>query len=97
MLATYEDDFKKIFKIKADFDYEIKRTDEVLIGYARVIKKLIKEETLCEFDKTAIAALIELGAKFAGINIKLTTRFSQIADLAREASFWALDDGFNIV
>ena len=97
MLATYEDDFKKIFKVKADFDYEIKRTDEVLIEYARVIKKLIKEENLCEFDKTAIAALIELGAKFAGSKFKLTARFSQIADLAREANFWALDDGFNIV
>ncbi len=97
MLATYEDDFKKIFKIKADFDYEIKRTDEVLIEYARVIKKLIKEENLFEFDKTAIAALIELGAKFAGSKYKLTARFSQIADLAREANFWAADDGFNIV
>ena len=97
MLAAYEDDFKKIFKIKADFDYEIKRTDEVLIGYARVIKKLIKEEDLCQFDKTAIAALIELGAKFAGNKYKLTARFSQIADLAREANFWALDDGFDVV
>ena len=97
ILASYEDDFKKIFKVKADFDYEIKRTDEVLIEYARVIKKLIKEENLCEFDKTAIAALIELGAKFAGNKYKLTARFSQIADLAREANFWALDDGFKIV
>ena len=97
MLATYEDDFKKIFKIKADFDYEIKRSDEVLVEYAKVIKKLIKEEDLCEFDKSAIAYLIELGAKFAGQKNKLTTRFSQIADLAREASFWAVDDGFKIV
>ncbi len=97
MLATYEDDFKKIFKIKADFDYETKRTDEVLVQYARVIKKLITEEKLCEFDKSAIAYLIELGAKFAGSKYKLTTRFSQIADLAREANFWAIDDGFKIV
>ena len=97
LLASYEDDFKKIFKVKADFDYEIKRTDEILIEYARVIKKLIKEENLCEFDKTAIAYLIELGAKFAGNKQKLTTRFSQIADLAREANFWAIDDGFKVV
>ncbi len=97
MLASYEDDFKKIFKIKADFDYEIKRSDEVLIQYAKVIKKLIKEEGLCEFDKSAIAYLIELGAKFAGQKDKLTTRFSRIADLAREANFWAVDDGFKVV
>jgi len=97
ILASYEDDFKKIFKIKADFDYEIKRNDEVLVEYARVIKKLIKEENLFEFDKTAIAYLVELGAKFAGNKNKLTARFSQIADIAREANFWAKDDGFSIV
>jgi lon-related putative ATP-dependent protease len=97
LLANYEYDFKKIFKIKADFDYEIKRNDKVLVEYARVIKKMIKEENLCEFDKNAIAYLIELGAKYIGNKNKLTTRFSYIADLAREANFWAVDDGYDVV
>lgn len=97
LLSNYEDDFKKIFKIIADFDYEIKRTDEVLIEYARVVKKLIKEENLQEFDKSAIARLIEIGARYAGQQDKLTTRFSYIADVAREANFWACDDGFTVV
>lgn len=97
LLAEREYDFKKMFKIKADFDYEIKRSDKVIVEYARVIKKLIKEEGLCEFDKSAIAKLIEISARFAGQKYKLTTRFSQIADVAREANFWALDDGFNVV
>ncbi|GIK61769.1 MAG: AAA family ATPase [Ignavibacteriota bacterium] len=97
LLSSYEYDFKKMFKIKADFDYEIKRSDKVLTEYARVIKKLIKEEKLKEFDRTAIAYLLELGAVFAGQKNKLTTRFSKIADLAREANFWAVDDGFDIV
>jgi ATP-dependent Lon protease len=93
LLSEYEDDFNKIFKIKADFDYEIKRTDEILVEYARVIKKLIKEEGLHEFHNTAIAKLIEIGARYAGQKNKLTTRFSVIADLAREANFWANEDG----
>jgi len=97
LLSQFEYDFKKIFKVKADFDYEIKRSDKVLIEYARVIKKLIKEEELCEFDRSAIAQLIEIAAKFAGQKNKLSTRFSKIADLAREANFWALDDGFKVV
>ncbi|HEY6906071.1 MAG TPA: Lon-insertion domain-containing protein, partial [Ignavibacteriaceae bacterium] len=97
LLAEREYDFKKMFKIKADFDYEIKRSDKVIVEYARVIKKLIKEEELCEFDRSAIAQLIEISARFAGQKYKLTTRFSQIADVAREANFWALDDGFNVV
>jgi predicted ATP-dependent protease len=97
MLSTYEYDFKKMFKVKADFDYEIKRSDKVLTEYARVIKKLIKEENLKEFDKSAIAYLMELAAIFAGQKNKLTTRFSKIADIAREANFWATDDGFDVV
>lgn len=97
LLAMHEYDFKKIFKVKADFDYEIKRSDKVIIEYVRVIKKLIKEENLCEFDASALTELIEIGARYAGHKNKLTTRFSKIADLAREANFWALDDGFNVV
>ncbi len=97
ILSEYEDDFNKIFKIKADFDYEIKRTDDVLIEYARVIKKLIKEEGLHEFHKTAIAQLVEIGARYAGQKFKLTTRFSVIADMAREANFWANEAGENEV
>jgi len=97
MLSSYEYDFKKMFKVKADFDYEIKRSDKVLTEYSRVIKKLIKEENLQEFDKSAIAYLMELAAVFAGQKNKLTTRFSKIADIAREANFWAIDDGFDVI
>lgn len=96
-LSEREYDFKKMFKIKADFDYEIDRTSDVILEYAKVIKKLIKKEKLKEFDKTAIADLIEISAIMAGQKNKLTLRFSKIADIAREASFWAIDDGFNIV
>lgn len=97
LLANHEYDFKKIFKIKADFDYEITNSEHVLINYARVIKKLIKEENLCEFDKSAIAYLLEVAARFAGQKNKLTTRFSKIADLAREASFWAKNENCSLV
>ncbi len=96
-LSENEYDFKKMFKIKADFDYEMKRTNTVLVEYARVIKKFIKDENLKEFDKYAIAYLLEIAAMFAGQKDKLTTRFSKIADLARESSFWATDDGAEIV
>ncbi len=96
-LSEREYDFKKMFKVKADFDYEITRSDSVIKDYVQVIKKLIKQEKLKEFDKSAIAELLEISAIFAGRQNKLSLRFSQIADIAREASFWATDDGFNII
>ncbi len=97
MLAEYEDDFKKIFKVKADFDYEVQRTGEIIDAYARVIKKTIKEENLLEFDKTAIAYLLELAAKYAGQKDKLTARFSVLADLVREAHYWAKEEDIKVV
>ncbi|MBI2418553.1 MAG: Lon protease family protein, partial [Ignavibacteriales bacterium] len=97
MLSGYEDDFKKIFKIKADFDSEIKRTPTVIMEYARVIKKMIDEEGMKEFDKTAVAHLIEMAARYAGDKQKLTTRFSYLADIAREADYWAGTLNDNVV
>ncbi len=89
ILSAYEDDFNKIFKVKADFDYEMPRTENAINEYAMVIKKLIEQEKLLEFDKTAIAKIVEYGARYAGEKNKLTTRFAYIADLVRESSFWA--------
>ena len=97
LLTEHEYDFKKIFKVKADFDYEIRRSDKVLGEYARVIKKFIKDENLLEFDSSAIAFLLEIAAKLTGSQNKLSTRFSILADLARESNFWARDDGFEVV
>jgi ATP-dependent Lon protease len=91
ILSSNEDDFNKIFKVKADFDYEMERTVHALNEYARIIKKLIQEEKLMEFDKSAIAKIVEYGARYAGEKNKLTTRFAYIADLARESNFWAHD------
>jgi lon-related putative ATP-dependent protease len=97
ILSNYEDDFNKIFKIKAAFDYEMKRTDQALLEYAGVIKKLIESDKLLEFDASAIAKIAEYGARYAGEKNKLTTRFAYISDIALEANFWALDSGDSVV
>lgn len=93
ILSGYEDDFNKIFKIKADFDYEMKRSEQALNDYAMVVKKIIESEKMLEFNKSAIAKIVEYGARYAGEKNKLTTRFAYIADLTREACFWAKDSG----
>jgi len=97
VLSGYEDDFNKIFKIKSEFDYEMNRSEEALMEYARIIKKLIAQEKLLEFDKSAIGKIVEYGVRYAGDKNKLTTRFAYIADLARESNFWAKDVGNKIV
>jgi ATP-dependent Lon protease len=75
----------------------MKNTESALVEDSRVIKKLIDKESLLDFDNTALAKIAEYGARYAGRKEKLTTRFAYIADLARESSFWAKDDGTDIV
>jgi ATP-dependent Lon protease len=93
LLSNYEDDFNKIFKIKAEFDYEMTRTNGVVSNYIGVLKTIIKKENLIPFNSAAIAKLIEYSARYAGNKNKLTTRFAYILDLMLEAVFWAKNDG----
>ncbi len=87
-LSSYERDFKKIFKVKADFDYEMPNTDLAIMQYTALIRKLISDEGLKHFDKRAIAGIVEYGARLVDNKKKLTTQFSEIADIVREANYW---------
>lgn len=60
--------------------------------YAALIRKLCEDEGLKHFDKSAIASVVEYGARLADNQSKLTTRFSEIADIVREANYWCLQN-----
>jgi len=96
LLYAFEEDFKKIFKVKADFDTEMNRTKEGVWQYAGLLRKLCEEDKLCAFDQSAVAAVVEYGVRRAGRQDKLSTRFSEIADLARESHYWAQKAGSKI-
>ncbi len=86
-LDARDPDFPHLFKVLADFSTSVPRDDEGLRYYAGMLAKLAREEDLPDFDASAIAALAEHGARIAGRNDQLTTRFGRLADLAREAAF----------
>jgi ATP-dependent Lon protease len=89
LLYNYEQDFKKIFKIKADFDSEMKLTEGVIGYYAGALRKLCDEEKLRPFDRSAISAIVEFGVRRAGGRGKISTRFADVLDVAREAHYFA--------
>lgn len=93
MFYQYDPDFRKIFKVKADFDNVMDRTDASISRYAKFVSRLGAEEGLLPFDRTATAAIVEEGVRLAGRQTKLSTRFSEVADLLREADYWARLDG----
>ena len=88
-LYQLDDDFRKVFKVKADFDLVMPKKDDTIWEYATFIRKVCKDERLKPFDKSAIAAVVEFGVRLAGRQTKLSTRFNVIADLIREANYWA--------
>ena len=92
-----DEDFKKIFKIKAEFDSEIVKDDETIKDYACFIKKICDEDKLHPFDKGGIAAVIEYGTRISGRQRKISTRFHIIADVIREANYWAEKEGKKVV
>ncbi len=93
LLYRYDEDFKKIFKAKADFDIVMDRNDASINEYTSFITKICQEENLKPFDQTGAAGVLEYGARLAGKQKKLSTQFHQIADLVRESSYWAEEEG----
>ena len=93
MLDRADPDFAQLFKVLADFDSEIERNEEGVRQYAGVVAKIVEDEDLPHFDKSAVAALAEHGARIASRRDKLTARFGRIADIAREAVYVARKRG----
>jgi ATP-dependent Lon protease len=93
LLYEYEEDFRKIFKVRAEFDEEMEMNDEVILQFGGRLRKLTQDEDLCPFDRGALAAMLEYGVRLAGRRNKVTARFSDLADLAREACYAAREDG----
>lgn len=89
ILYYLDDDFKKIFKVKSEFDSEMDKGQNTIQEYAQFIKKICVEDKLLPFNKGGIATIIEYGTRLTGRQRKVTTRFHIISDVIREASYWA--------
>jgi lon-related putative ATP-dependent protease len=97
LLQAYEDDFAKLFKVKADFDTEVVRSERQDRQYARFIAKICREEGLPHFGADAVAEVIRQGHRFADRHDRLSLRFSLVSDLIREAGYWARKEGRSFV
>ncbi len=93
LLHAYEEDFGKLYKVKVDFDQQQNRDAESPMQYARFIARICREEGLLHFDRDGVAAVLEQTSRWAEHQKKLSLRFSDLADLVREASHWARRDG----
>ena len=89
LLFYLEPDYRKFFKVKADFDSRVTRTPEIIRDYALLVANHCKEEKLVPFDRSGVAGLVEYSARSVEDQGRLSSQFMEIVDLIREASFWA--------
>ena len=97
LLLRMDLEFRELFKIKADFDSRMDKNEGNLKDYAAVICRMCREEDLKHLKNDALAKLMEHSSRLAGDQEKLSTLFADIADIIREASFWAGEDGASLI
>jgi ATP-dependent Lon protease len=89
ILGYYDEDLRKIFKVRADFDTVMHKDEQSILQLAAFIRMITDEEDLKPFDRTAVAALVEQAVRMTGRQEKISTSFPAITDLIREADFYA--------
>jgi lon-related putative ATP-dependent protease len=97
LLFSYDEEFKKIFKVRADFAEQMDRNDEGVQNYATFIATLCRQEGLKNFTPEAVAEVINYGSRLVEDSQKLSLQFGDIADIVRESSYWTEQEGDDLV
>lgn len=93
LLFEADDEFRKIFKVLADFDSEMPRGRQEVDQFLSLMAKIIRDERLPHLNRSGMAALVEESVRLARNRGKLSARFSDVADVLREAAFLARSAG----
>lgn len=96
-LANADPDFRETFKVKADFDFEVDRSQENLTAFACFISDYCNRENLRHFDSSGVARIIEHCARLVEDQSKLSTRFSDTVDLLIECDYWAAKETAELI
>ncbi len=92
MLYAYDEDFRKLFKVKADFDYVVERNDITLSQYSCFIKSVCDRDGINKFDRSGVETVIEYSSRLSGDQNKLSVQFGSITKILKEADYWAKVD-----
>ncbi len=97
LLYSLDEDFRKLFKVKADFDTDMARTSDHTRNYAELVSAKCRKDNLKNYDPSGVAKIVEHGVRLAEDREKLTTRILELNDLISEASYWASTNGNTLV
>jgi len=93
LLCSFDSEFNELFKVAADFEEHMDRSADTDVLYARLIGTIARREELLPFDRGAVGRVIERSSRTAGDSGKVSTHRRALADLLREADYWARENG----
>ncbi len=93
LLQYLDPEFTELFKVLADFDEEVERTDAAQLEYARLLATVQRREGLRPLERAAVARVLEQSGRLAADAEKLSTELQRVTDLLREADYWAGEAG----
>ena len=92
ILATYEDDFRQLFKVRGDFDYEMNLADNAVLSMLQHVSQFEKQRST-KFEPDALSEIIAYSTRVAGSQDKLVSNLSLVDELLEEAvAFAKLDN-----
>ncbi len=97
LLYTWDEEFREIFKVHADFRHAMELDAQHLSVYGQWVARVCRQEGLPHFDRSAVERLVEFGARQAGDRQKVSAASAEITDLVREAAYWARKDNGHLV
>ncbi len=97
LLYNYDDEFKKLFKIKAHFDTEMERSQENMKKFASFVAQVCEREDLNHFSSEAVSRAIEYSSRLARDAQKMSTRFNEMIEVLYEANTWSELDESDLV
>lgn len=97
LLASLDEEFWELFRVKADFDYEMDRSPENMEAYACFIARCCDEESLLHFDASGVAKVLEYAARAVADQEKLSARFGQMKEIMIESDYWARKSGSRLI
>lgn len=92
ILTLFDEDFRDLFKVKVEFDYEVRKDAGIVNSFAAFVRRICREEGLLPFDCSGVAKLLEYASRLVSHKEKLSTRFGFLRDILCEADFWARQD-----
>jgi lon-related putative ATP-dependent protease len=92
LLYIYDDRFKQMFKIKAHLDDQTERNRASMRQSTHCMARFCEEEDLKHVDRTGMARLIEYSMELTGNKDKMTLKLGAVADIVKEANYWAVQD-----